>query len=71
MLKALKPEKAIPSSLLSLLTKKGGLPLFFTQNPFTVDQLTQSEAVLLVIRTTSSQDVGRYEKQSVGRFCGT
>ena len=67
LLKAMKPEKVITSSLASLPTYEGGRLFFFVQNPFTVDQLTQSESAL-VIHTISSQEIGRHDKQSTERF---
>ena len=68
LLKAMKPETVITSSLSSLPTYESGRLFFFVQNPFTVNQLTQSESALLVIHTISSQEIGRHDKQSTEKF---
>ena len=69
LLKAINPERVIPSSLMSLSTYKGSrLSFFFVQNSFTVDLLTRSDTTVLVIHTTSSQEIGKYEKQYIEQF---
>ena len=68
LLKAIKAERVIPSSLMSLSTYKGGLSFFFVQNSFTVDILTRSDTALLVMHTISSQEIGRCEKKSIEQF---
>ena len=67
-LEGIKTEKVIPASLSSLRAHKGSLSIFFVQNSLTIKTSTKSERALLVFHTTSSEKIGRFERQSIDQF---
>ena len=70
-LKSMKPEEIIPLAVSFSRTYKGGFSFFFAQNSFTVESSTKSDAkILLVLHTTSSQRIGRWDRGVVDRFVG-
>ena len=67
-LASIKPEQAIPSAISSLSDCKGSLLLVFMQNSFTLNHFTEFKTVSFVMHTSSSQEIGKWGKETIDRF---
>ena len=63
-------EETISSAISLPSTYNGGSLFFFVQNSFTLDPATKLKTVPFVLHTTSSQEIGEWDKEVVDVFIG-
>ena len=61
-------EEAISSVISSPSNNKGGFLFFFVQNSFTLDPPAKSKTVPFILHTTSSQTIGKWDKEAIDVF---
>ena len=66
-LKNTKPEKALRLSILLLPPFRCALSFFFVQNSFTLDASSKLEKALLVLHTSSSRQIERWDRNDIDR----
>ena len=67
-LERVKLGEAVSTAISSFSTHNGGLFFFFVQNSFTLDPRTILESVPFVLHSSSSQEIGKWNKEAIDVF---